>query len=44
MYPAKVVFRDSSFKEDAQKMNLFEQFKQKCGWTEQEVRKNVRVI
>ena len=44
MYPAKVVFRDSSFEEAAQKMNLFELFKQKCGWTEQEVRNNVRVI
>ena len=44
MYPAKVVFRDSSFEEDAQKMNLFELFKQKCGWTEQEVKNNVRVI
>ena len=44
MCPAKVVFRDSSFEEAAQKMNLFELFKQKCGWTEQEVRNNVRVI
>ena len=44
MYPAKVVFRDSSFEEAAQKMNLFELFKQKCGWTEQEVRNNERVI
>ena len=44
MYPVKVVFRDSSFEEAAQKMNLFELFKQKCGWTEQEVRNNVRVI
>jgi len=44
MYPAKIVFRDSSFEEAAQKMNLFELFKQKCNWTEQEVRNNVRVI
>jgi len=44
MYPVRVVFRDSSFEEAAQKMNLFELFKQKCGWTEQEVRNNVRVI
>ena len=44
MYPAKVVFRDSSFEEAAQKMNIFELFKQKCGWNEQEVRNNVRVI
>ena len=44
MYPAKVVFRDSSFEEAAQKMNLFEMFKQKCNWTDQEVRNNVKVI
>lgn len=44
MYPAKVVFRDSSFEEAAQKMNIFELFKQKCGWDEQEVRNNIRVI
>ena len=42
--PVRVVFRDSSFNEAAQKMNLFELFKQKCGWDEQEVRNNVRVI
>ena len=42
--PVRVVFRDSSFEEAAQKMNLFELFKQKCGWDEQEVRNNVRVI
>ena len=43
-YPLRVVFRDSSFTEAAQKMNLFELFKQKCGWTDQEVQNNVRVI
>ena len=32
MEPNKVVFRDSSFEEAAQKMNLFELFKQKLGW------------
>lgn len=44
MHPLRVVFRDSSFTEAAEKMNLFELFKQKCGWTDQEVRNNVRVI
>ena len=43
-HPLRVVFRDSSFSEAAQKMNLFELFKQKCGWTDQEVQNNVRVI
>ena len=42
--PLRVVFRDSSFEEAAQKMNLFELFKQRCGWTDEEVRNNVRVI
>ena len=42
--PVRVVFRDSSFTEAAEKMNLFELFKQKCGWTDQEVKNNVRVI
>ena len=37
--PVRVVFRDSSFTEAAHKMNLFELFKQKCNWTDQEVKK-----
>ena len=44
MNPLRVVFRDSSFTEAAAKMNLFELFKQKCNWSETEVRNNVRVI
>lgn len=44
MEPVRVVFRDSSFTEAAYKMNLFELFKQKCSWTDEEVKKNVRVI
>jgi len=42
--PVRVVFRDSSFNEAAKKMNLFELFKQKCDWTDEEVKNNVRVI
>jgi adenine-specific DNA-methyltransferase len=42
--PVRVVFRDNSFNEAANKMNLFELFKQKCNWTDEEVKKNVRVI
>ncbi len=42
--PLRVVFRDSSFNEAAQKMNLFELFKQKCDWTDEEAKNNVRVI
>ena len=32
------------FEEASEKMNLFELFKQKCQWSEQEVKNNVRVI
>ena len=42
--PFRVVFRDGSFEEVSEKMNLFEIFKQKCDWSDDEVRKNVRVI
>lgn len=42
--PLRVVFRDGSFEEVSEKMNLFEIFKQKCEWSDDEVRKNVRVI
>lgn len=42
--PLRVVFRDSSFNEAAHKMNLFERFKQICGWSEEEVKKNIKVI
>lgn len=44
MDPLRVVFRDSSFTEAAQKMNLFELFKQKCRWSDTEVKNNVKVI
>lgn len=44
MSPLRVVFRDSSFTEASQKMNLFELFKQKCSWSDTEVKNNVRVI
>ncbi len=44
MSPVRVVFRDSSFTEAATKMNLYELFKQKCGWSETEVKNNIRVI
>lgn len=44
LMPLRVVFRDSCFTESAFKMNLFELFKQKCGWSEEQVRDKVRVI
>jgi hypothetical protein len=40
----RVVLRDSCFSEAKEKMNFFEIFKQRTGWSEEEVRKNVKVI
>ena len=44
LLPMRVVLRDSCFKEAKEKMNFFEFFKQRTGWSEEEVRKNVKVI
>lgn len=42
--PLRVVFRDSCFREDKRKINLFEQFKQLLDWSEEEAMANIRVI
>lgn len=42
--PLRVVFRDSCFSDAPLKMNLFELFKQKCGWSEEVVKNRVHVI
>jgi len=42
--PLRVVFRDSCFSDVPLKMNLFELFKQKCGWSEEVVKNCVHVI
>ena len=42
--PLRVIFRDSCFTQDADKINIYETFKQKLDWSDQEVVKNVRVI
>ena len=42
--PLRVVFRDSCFGDAPLKMNLFELFKQKCGWSEEVVKSRVHVI
>ena len=44
LLPMRVVLRDNCFKEAKEKMNFFEIFKQRTGWSEEEVRKNVKVI
>ncbi len=41
----KLKFKHQQFQTDAaRKMNLFELFKQKCDWSDVEVKNNVRVI
>lgn len=42
--PLRVLFRDSCFCSDADKINIFEQFKQRLGWSDEEAMKNIRVI
>lgn len=42
--PVRVIFRDSCFAQDADKINIYETFKQKLDWSDQEVVKNIRVI
>lgn len=42
--PLRVIFRDSYFAQDADKINIYETFKQKLDWSDQEVVKNIRVI
>lgn len=42
--PLRVVFCDSCFSDAPLKMNLFELFKQKCGWSEEVIKNRVHVI
>lgn len=42
--PLRVIFRDSCFDKDADKINIYETFKQILDWSDQEVIKNIRVI
>lgn len=42
--PLRVLFRDSCFSEDKAKINVFELFKQRLDWGEDEAIKNIRVI
>lgn len=42
--PLRVIFCDSCFAQDADKINIYETFKQKLDWSDQEVVKNIRVI
>lgn len=42
--PLRVIFRDSCFARDADKINIYETFKQLMDWTDEQVVKNIRVI
>lgn len=43
-HPLRVLFRDSCFTQDSQKINLYEQFKQQLDWSDDEAFQNIRVI
>jgi adenine-specific DNA-methyltransferase len=42
--PLRVLFRDSCFAQDSQKINIYEQFKQLMDWADDEAFKNIKVI
>ena len=42
--PLRVIFRDSCFEQDADKINIYETFKQLLDWSDKDVEKNIRVI
>ena len=42
--PLRVIFRDSCFEQDADKINIYETFKQLLDWSDEDVEKNIRVI
>lgn len=42
--PLRILFRDSCFTDDAQKINIYETFKQLLDWGDDEAFKNIKVI
>ena len=42
--PLRILFRDSCFPQDAQKINIYEKFKQLLDWGDDEAFKNIKVI
>lgn len=42
--PLRVIFRDSCFEQDADKINIYETFKQLLDWSDKDVEKNIRVV
>ena len=44
MAPLRVIFREECFATDADKLNIYEKFKQFCGWSDEEVYKRIHVL
>ena len=44
MKPLRVIFRESCFATDADKLNIYEQFKQFCGWSDDEAYQRIHVL
>ena len=42
--PLRVLFRESCFASDAAKLNIYEQFKQLCGWSAEEAYRRIHVM
>jgi len=42
--PLRVIFRDSCFEQDADKINIYETFKQLLDWSDKDVEKIIRVV
>ena len=44
MKPLRVIFREECFATDADKLNIYEKFKQFCSWNDEEVYKRIHVL
>lgn len=44
MHPLRIVLLDTAFEEASQKMNIYELFKQRLGWSDDQASKQIRVI
>lgn len=42
--PLRIIFREECFATDADKLNIYEKFKQLCGWSDDEVYKRIHVF
>lgn len=42
--PQRAIFRETCFASDADKLNLYEQLKQRCGWSSDEAYRRIYVI